>query len=266
MGRVNLQGLINEVLDMVKKRKGGTDDIFALNSKEEREREDDLLRKGSEEAYLKELRGRNTQLDVGKQTNAGALNVARETNAGALARQTLMEDTDRLNNARTYNLGLYKERVNENLGRFNAQTMRQEIGKKYNQDDILGTLGLGAKGQPTIKQEPTMKQETTKKGEIVVPTGNDKGSFITPDISGGTSVKTPIPVVKNVPSTPTLEQRENEFNRTRRSATGFSFFNSPKEVEANKQYWDTVQKNATRETDEERKKRQARNRLRAGLS
>jgi hypothetical protein len=259
MGRVNLQGLINEVLDMVKKRKGGTDDIFALNSKEEREREDDLLRKGSEEAYLKELRGRNTQLDVGKQSGAGSLAVARENNAGALARQTLMEDTDRLNNARTYNLGLYKERVNENLGRFNAQTLRQEIGKKYNQDDILGTLGLGAKGQPTIKQE------TTKKSEIVVPSGNDKGSFITPDTNGGASVKTPIPVVKNVPSTPTLEQRENEFNKTRRSATGFSFFNSPKEVEANKQYWDTVQKNATRETDEERKKRQARNRLRAGL-
>ena len=252
MGRVNLQGLINEVLDMVKKRKGGTDDIFALNSKEEREREDDLLRKGNEEAYLKELRGRNTQLDVGKQTNAGALNVARETNAGALARQTLMEDTARLNNARTYNLGLYKERVNENLGRFNAQTLRQEIDKKYNQDDILETLGSGAKGQPTIKQE------TTKKGEIVVPSGNDKGSFNTPDTNGGASVK-------NVPSTPTLEQRENEFNKTRRSATGFSFFNSPKEVEANKQYWDTVQKNATRETDEERKKRQARNRLRAGL-
>ena len=73
---------------------------------------------------------------------------------------------------------------------------------------------------------------------------------------------------KNAPPPKTLDQQEAEFNKTRRSATGFSLFNSPKEIEANKQYWN--KQNAViaarpQETEEQKKKRQEQNRLRAGL-
>lgn len=140
MGRANLQGLINEVLDMIKKRKGGQDDIFALNSKEERDREDDLIRKGSEESYLKDIRGRNTQLEVGKMHNAGQVDVARENNLGQMARQNLAQSFEGEKDMRGHNLDLYKTRVNEEIGRFDSQTKRIEADSKINQPQ-KGVLG-----------------------------------------------------------------------------------------------------------------------------
>jgi len=53
------------------------------------------------------------------------MDVARENNAGQMARQALMEDTKRIDDARDYNLDLYKTQIGENIGRFGAQTERQ---------------------------------------------------------------------------------------------------------------------------------------------
>ena len=67
MASIDLQGLINEVLEMVKKRKGGQNDIFGLTSKQERDKEDlqksDERRYKSEGEYWKDIRNRNTLLE-----------------------------------------------------------------------------------------------------------------------------------------------------------------------------------------------------------
>jgi len=123
MSRINLDSLINEVLSMAKdsqsirKKKRLDDETAQVNQSW-----DDTP---AGQAYWKDIRGRNTAIEVGKMQNAAAMDLAKEYNAGQMARQALMEDTKRADDVRNYNLNLYKEKVNENLGRFNAQTLRQ---------------------------------------------------------------------------------------------------------------------------------------------
>lgn len=138
MSRINLNSLIDEVLSMAKdsqsirKKKRLDDETAQVNQSW-----DDTP---AGQAYWKDIRGRNTALEVGKMQNAGQMDVARENNAGQLARQTLMEDTKRIDDARDYNLDLYKTQVGENIGRFDAQTKRIEAGAKINQPQ-KGVLG-----------------------------------------------------------------------------------------------------------------------------
>jgi hypothetical protein len=138
MSRINLNSLIDEVLSMAKdsqsirKKKRLDDETAQVNQSW-----DDTP---AGQAYWKDIRGRNTALEVGKMQNAGQMDVARENNAGQLARLTLMEDTKRIDDARTYNLNLYKEKVNENVGRFDSQTKRMEANSKINQPQ-KGVLG-----------------------------------------------------------------------------------------------------------------------------
>lgn len=128
MGRINLRSLIDEVLEMVKNKQN---EDRKLRSDQELARVnmswDDTP---AGQAYWKDIRGRNTALEVGKMQNAGQMDVARENNAGQLARQTLMEDTKRIDDARDYNLDLYKAQVGENIGRFDSQTKRMEATTK----------------------------------------------------------------------------------------------------------------------------------------
>lgn len=138
MSRINLNSLIDEVLSMAKdsqsirKKKRLDDETAQVNQSW-----DDTP---AGQAYWKDIRGRNTALEVGKMQNAGQMDVARENNAGQLARQTLMEDTKRIDDARNYNLDLYKAQVGENIGRFDAQTKRIEADAKINQPQ-KGVLG-----------------------------------------------------------------------------------------------------------------------------
>lgn len=119
----DLNRLIDEVLSMAK-------DSQNLRKKKQRDDESSAVNQSWDDtpagqAYWKDIRGRNTDMEKQRLVNQGALDLAREYNAGQMARQALMEDTKRADDVRDYNLNLYKEKVNENLGRFNAQTLRQ---------------------------------------------------------------------------------------------------------------------------------------------
>lgn len=81
MGSINLQGLIDEVLGMVRNRQrpSGDEDYNEIKKRE-------WL---SNEAYNADLRKRNTLLETGQQTIAGRNELEGITNAGAVARQGL---------------------------------------------------------------------------------------------------------------------------------------------------------------------------------
>jgi hypothetical protein len=76
--RINLQSLIDEVLDMVKKKKEG-------DQGQNFEQRNWL----SNEAYNKDIRARNTEIERQNLINAGNLAVQKEHNAGEVARQGL---------------------------------------------------------------------------------------------------------------------------------------------------------------------------------
>lgn len=193
MGRINLRSLIDEVLEMVKNKQN---EDRKLRSDQELARVnmswDDSP---AGQAYWKDIRGRNTDMEKQRLVNQGALDLARENNAGQMARQALMEDTKRANDVRNYNLNLYKEKVNENLGRFNAQTLRQAAMTKQetagSKEDPRLAL-FTALSQPGMTDEEAVRikkmfdsiygtrQQPTAHRQIVTPSGDDRDSFITP--------------------------------------------------------------------------------------
>jgi len=158
MGRINLRSLIDEVLEMVKHKQ----------NEDKRLRSDQELARINQswddspagQAYWKDIRGRNTDMEKQRLVNQGALDLAREYNAGQMARQALMEETKRIDDARDYNLNLYKEKVNENVGRFNAQTLRQAAMTKQetagSKEDPRSAL-FTALSQPGMTDEEAVR-------------------------------------------------------------------------------------------------------------
>jgi hypothetical protein len=154
----DLNRLIDEVLSMAKdsqsirKKKRLDDETAQVNQSW-----DDTP---AGQAYWKDIRGRNTALEVGKMQNAAAMDLAKENNAGQMARQALMEDTKRADDVRNYNLNLYKEKVNENVGRFNAQTLRQAAMTKQetagSKEDPRAAL-FAALSQPGMTDEEAVR-------------------------------------------------------------------------------------------------------------
>lgn len=193
MSRINLNSLIDEVLSMAK-------DSQNLRKKKQRDDESSAVNQSWDDtpagqAYWKDIRGRNTDMEKQRLVNQGALDLAREYNAGQMARQALMEDTKRADDVRNYNLDLYKEKVNENVGRFNAQTLRQAAMTKQetagSKEDPRSAL-FTALSQPGMTDEEAVRikkmfdsiygtgQQPTAHRQIVTPSGDDRDSFITP--------------------------------------------------------------------------------------
>ena len=193
MGRINLRSLIDEVLEMVKHKQN--EDKRLRSDQELARLNQSWADSPAGQAYWKDIRGRNTDMEKQRLVNQGALDLAREYNAGQMARQALMEDTKRADDVRDYNLNLYKEKVNENLGRFNAQTLRQTA---MTQQETAGSkedprLALfTALSQPGMTDEEAVRikkmfdsiygtgQQPTAHRQIVTPSGDDRDSFITP--------------------------------------------------------------------------------------
>jgi len=188
----DLNRLIDEVLSMAK-------DSQNLRKKKQRDDESSAVNQSWDDspagqAYWKDIRGRNTAIEVGKMQNAAAMDLAKENNAGQMARQALMEDTKRADDVRNYNLNLYKEKVNENIGRFNAQTLRQAAMTKQetagSKEDPRAAL-FTALSQPGMTDEEAVRikkmfddiyggGQSARQGNIVTPSGDDRDSFITP--------------------------------------------------------------------------------------
>lgn len=189
----DLNRLIDEVLSMAK-------DSQNLRKKKQRDDESSAVNQSWDDtpagqAYWKDIRGRNTDMEKQRLVNQGALDLAREYNAGQMARQALMEDTKRADDVRDYNLNLYKEKVNENVGRFNAQTLRQAAMTKQetagSKEDPRSAL-FTALSQPGMTDEEAVRikkmfdsiygtgQQPTVHRQIVTPSGDDRDSFITP--------------------------------------------------------------------------------------
>ena len=189
----DLNRLIDEVLSMAK-------DSQNLRKKKQKDDESSAVNQSWDDtpagqAYWKDIRGRNTDMEKQRLVNQGALDLAREYNAGQMARQALMEDTKRADDVRDYNLNLYKEKVNENVGRFNAQTLRQAAMTKQetagSKEDPRSAL-FTALSQPGMTDEEAVRikkmfdsiygtgQQPTVHRQIVTPSGDDRDSFITP--------------------------------------------------------------------------------------
>jgi len=189
----DLNRLIDEVLSMAKDSKN-------LRKKKQKDDESSAVNQSWDDtpagqAYWKDIRGRNTDMEKQRLVNQGALDLAREYNAGQMARQALMEDTKRADDVRDYNLNLYKEKVNENVGRFNAQTLRQAAMTKQetagSKEDPRSAL-FTALSQPGMTDEEAVRikkmfdsiygagQQPTAHRQIVTTSGDDRDSFITP--------------------------------------------------------------------------------------
>ena len=109
MGRINARSIIDEVLEMIKnnqetlKKKRSDDDISRINQSW-----DDTP---AGQAYWKDIRARNTDMEKQKLVNQGAINVARENNSGELARAQLAKDASNQKNTNDYNADIYKSNI-----------------------------------------------------------------------------------------------------------------------------------------------------------
>ena len=179
MARIDIQGLIDQVLSM------------AQESQEERKKK-----------QYRDTVNREYQEATG---TTPELNLAKENNAGQLARQQLQQDFTNKQNIRTYNLDLFKARSADNTNRFNAQTLRQATMDKSRVGNLAGSkedprlalftalsqLGVTDEeavrikkmydsiyggGQPTAQRAPAGEQRN-----IQPPDATRKGIYFTKD-------------------------------------------------------------------------------------
>lgn len=148
---INLQALIDEVLGMV----GKDQELRKKKLSEESSQSWDDTPAGQN--YWKDIRGRNTLLETGAQNNRAQMDIARENNTGQMARQKLMEDTKLAENERAYNIDLYKTRIGENIGRFDSQTKRMQVG-----DVQKGVLGDQLKAATAVMGDLSSTDEDRK--------------------------------------------------------------------------------------------------------
>lgn len=121
MGSINLQGLIDEVLGMVRNRQQSPGDA----------QYDEFKKRQwlSNEAHSSDIRKRNTLLETGQQAISGANELEGIKNTGAMARQQLIEGTKMADTTNNYNASIYKTDTEGNIGRFKAQTDRIEANR-----------------------------------------------------------------------------------------------------------------------------------------
>ena len=140
MGRINLQGLIDEVLNMVKERNAGNGG--------QGNRPSWYGGNKDEEEYWKEIRKRNTATEVQGSINQGALAVEGEKNVGALARQRLTNEGN--TNVADINAGAHK---------YGADKVKE--GQIYNAD--MGLKGHEATaGATKYSADRTFEANTNK--------------------------------------------------------------------------------------------------------
>ena len=225
-------------------------------------------------------------------TNEGNLAVTKEQSAGALARQGLANE-GAVNQARVAGqLALEGHRAGAEATKYVAD--QSLAGTKYKADiDANSAKYTGPdellKAHSAIIKDPMVSPEDKQTsmeyiqhrtrqalgqplssapdgviGQKPAAAAPSVTPSVAPTLPARTTVSPVSQPAKIAPPPKTLDQQEAEFNANKRSATGFSFFNSPKQIEANKQYW-KIENAKAQETEEQRKKRQEQNRLRAGL-
>jgi hypothetical protein len=207
MGSINLQGLIDEVLGMVRNRQQSPGDA----------QYDEFKKRQwlSNEAHSSDIRKRNTLLETGQQAISGANELEGIKNTGAMARQQLIEGTKMADTTNNYNASIYKTDTEGNIGRFKAQTDRIEAnrpGKGILNEQInaakavlestdpgvtpelrqraIGVYNgvLGAGGQQTV--QPAIRQSTSPQQSrqiTTLPGSRDDGKDlqITPSANRG---------------------------------------------------------------------------------
>jgi hypothetical protein len=180
MGRINLQGLIDEVLGMVKKKK---------------EEESALLRDQSsqpswyggnkdEEQYWKEMRTKNADIEKQKLVNAGTATVANINESGALARQGLANIGNE-NVARTHLEGV---KYNADLGLRGTETTAKahveasKSGKVGGEDPFSTLLGKAIESDASLLSDPKRLNEVAANlRSFAPPSVKRKDDYYTPD-------------------------------------------------------------------------------------
>lgn len=212
--RINLQSLIDEVLEMVKRKKSEKQDP-GFDQR-------DWL---SNEAYNKDIRARNTEIAKQELINKGLAERENISNAGAFARQGLAN----VGNENTANIQAGASRYGADLGlrgheaTANATVRAAEInaGKTTDDDKGFSTLmGKVIENDPSILSDSKRLNETASNiRSFFPPSAKVKDSYYTPEISRPVApVVTPAPVTKPVPSAPSMEFASDDVIRKRKLA------------------------------------------------
>lgn len=201
MGRINPQSLIDEVLGMIKqsqdirKKKNSDDEISRINQPW-----DDTP---AGQAYWKDMRGRNTQLEIGKMQNAGQMDVARENNAGQLARQQLSNTGDE--NVANIQSRAHIAGIESATGatKYAADQGVKAAGLKEGTNPIHAVITEAIKADPLIATDPVRFNQlltNASKLNMKPPDPADiRKNFDKPDAAQTPSVISPIPAATPAP-------------------------------------------------------------------
>lgn len=196
---VNLQGLINEVLEMAKRNQSQQ-----LLPDEQDYREYKKRQFLADQDYWSEIRKRNTALETGQQTIAGNTELEGIKNAGSMARQRLMEDTNRMKATNEYNADIFRSGANifktksdyaidarkQQFEELNPKSKNAEEFKFLS--EVIKTAGAGTPeyndalaraktlmGQPQAQPEPRKGLGAEQPGGAVIPETVTRGSEFT---------------------------------------------------------------------------------------
>ena len=202
MANVDLQGLIDNVLSMLKSQQasGSSSSSWYGGNKDEEE-------------YWKTIRARNTALELGKQTNDASMARTTLENEGSMARQKLANDTE-LNKA---NIGLTgtKYTADQGLAGHKMTTDATITGqdKIIRAERIKALSEIMKSGGPEDQKLATTELLSLGKNEVPKPGGEDKDQFfkVPPPGSPAPSAEPIIqqkagsPGFANTPAVPTAE-------------------------------------------------------------
>lgn len=288
MSLSSLQSLLRDAIEQRLRNSPGN--IFFDQAEKKRRDYEAIDKKWAEEAGRDFLLTRDKQdqkNDLAKQelVNAGQIANTETVNTGAMARQMLMEDTKRSADLNTFNRGIfdtqadiYKTQVAGNAKQPDNTLRGKEIEVaasilNNSTTDPNSTQAqwamriLNAGQQKVVPQTATPAAQPAQKQFSVSTSFDNRKDIELPSNVSLFREETPNPArqmiqdAQNVPTTApvkSLVDQEAEFNKTRRSATGFSLFNSPMEASAMRKQQDIINSRPT-ETEEERKKKQAAN-------
>jgi hypothetical protein len=193
---INLQALIDEVLGMVKSRKSSSADAPTWYGGNK-----------DEEDYWKDIRKRNTSLEVGKQEIAGQKDLELIKNTGSLARQTLANEG--ATGAANINAGAIKYSADQKLtgDKYSTDVIRDSINKGLPIELIKGHVAVLSNALSTPEQIKESNEALSMFTRNAMPNAGkiDVMPFDKPDTPAAPATTTPKPGIK--PGAPSMEFR-----------------------------------------------------------
>lgn len=189
MGRINYQGLIDEVLNMVKKKR--EEDRAQANSI----RWDDTE---AGQSYWKDMRSRNTELSKQSMVNAGNMSVEKERTAGELARQQMGNVGNE--NVATIQSGAHVAGAELQSGAARYTADQALLGEKYKAGQA-GKTKADLAGLTAILEDSYATPEEKVRARRMIFNSYGGGNM-NPQTGAGGQFDSNVPVVKPSPAAP----------------------------------------------------------------